>query len=77
MTDINENIEVNLVATIENNALVTHDFMTFEAFAMTDKGLTKGVTIGRGGEDDSGLLEAVRLRLSVIAAIRIARAGAR
>jgi putative DNA primase/helicase len=40
--------EDDLVTAIENNELVTHDFMTFGPFAMTDEGLTKGVTIKNG-----------------------------
>jgi hypothetical protein len=36
--------EGDLVAAIENNELVTHDFMTFGPFAMTEKGLTKNIT---------------------------------
>jgi uncharacterized protein (DUF927 family) len=39
--------EGDLVAAIANNELVTHDFMTFGPFAMTDEGLTKDVTYNK------------------------------
>jgi hypothetical protein len=39
--------EDDLVSAIEKNELVAHDFMTFGAFAMTEKGLTKDVTYNK------------------------------